>query len=97
MQLFISCSCIHLYINLRRSRDDCPHKRKGSTCNLNELDSIKNSDFTNFEVGLYFRDRCAHCIRDESRLFGSQAPGAPDASGMTTSVRNVGPSANSAL
>ena len=47
------------------------------------LDSVTNSDFidfTNFEVGLYFRDWCAHCIRDESPLFGSQAPGAPDVS-----------------
>ena len=43
----------------------------------------KNSapiDFANFEVGLYFRDRCAHGIRDESSLFGSEAPGAPDVS-----------------
>ena len=62
---------------------------------------LKNNDFidfTNFEVGLYFRDRCARIlIRDESPLFGYQAPGAPDVSGMTTSVRNVGPRANSAL
>ena len=46
-------------------------------------DSVKNRDFidfTNFEVGLYFRDRYAHCIRDESPLFGSEAPGAPDVS-----------------
>ena len=45
-------------------------------CNWNCNDSVKNSDFidlTNFEVGLYFRDRCA--------LFGSEAPGAPDVSG----------------
>ena len=44
----------------------------------------KNSDsidFTNFEVGLYFRDRCAYCIRDESPIFGSEAPGVPDVSG----------------
>ena len=53
--------------------------------------------FTHFEVGLYVRDRCAHCIRNMSSLFGSQAPGAPDVLGMTTSVRNVGRSANSAL
>ena len=65
-----------------------------------EFNFVKNSDFidfTNFEVGLFFRDQCAHCIRDESPLFGSQAPGTPVASGMTTSVRNVGPSANSVL
>ena len=65
-----------------------------------QLDSVKNSDFiefTNFEVGLCFRDRCAHCIRDEPPLFGYQAPGVPDVSGMNTSARNVGPSANSAL
>ena len=44
-------------------------------------------EFTIFEVGIFFSDRCAHCIRYESPLFGSEAPGAPDASG--TSVRNV--------
>ena len=33
-------------------------------------------------MGLYFSDRCAHCIRDESPLFGSQAPGAPDVLGQ---------------
>ena len=46
-------------------------------------DSVENSDFiefTNFEVGLYFRDRCAHCIRDESPLFGTEAPGTPHVS-----------------
>ena len=32
-----------------------------------------------------------------SPLFGSQAPGAPDLAGLTTSVQNVGPSTNSAL
>ena len=44
----------------------------------------KNSDsidFTNVEMSLYFRDRCAHCICDEWTLFGSEAPGAPDVSG----------------
>ena len=51
----------------------------GRTYNSNSFDSVKNSDFidfTKFEVGLYFRD----CIREESPLFGSQAPGAPDVS-----------------
>ena len=33
------------------------------------------------ELGLYFRHRCAHCIRNESPLFGSEAPGVPDVSG----------------
>ena len=65
------------------------------------LDSVKNSDFidfTNFDVGLYFRDRCADCIRDESPLFGYQAPGAPDVSvhdNFDTECRLSG--ANSAL
>ena len=36
-------------------------------------------------------------VCDESPLFGSQAPGAPDVSGKTTLVRNVDPSAKSAL
>ena len=26
-------------------------------------------------MGISFPDRCAHCIRDESSLFGSEAPG----------------------
>ena len=58
---------------------------------------IATIEFTIFEVGIFFPDQCAHCIRYESPLFGSEAPGVPDASGMTTSVRNVGPRANSAL
>ena len=73
---------------------------EGKNMQLELIRSVKNSDFidfTNFEVGPCFRDRCAHCIRDESPLFCSQAPGAPDDSGMTTSVLNVGPSANSLL
>ena len=36
-------------------------------------------------------------IRAESPLFGSESPGAPDVRDKTTSLRNVGPSANSTL
>ena len=32
-------------------------------------------------------------LRDESPIFGSEAPGAPTFRCMTTSVRNVGPEA----
>ena len=48
----------------------------------------KNSDFIevgNFAVGIYFRDRRAHCIRYESPL----VQGAPGATGMTTSVHAI--------
>ena len=58
------------------------HGRKEHATWINSI-PLKNCyfiDFTNFEVGLYFRDRCAHCIHDESPLFGSQTPGAPDVS-----------------
>ena len=54
---------------------------EGKNMQLELIRFLKNRDFidfTKFEVGLYFRDRCAHCIRGESPLFDSQAPGAPD-------------------
>ena len=44
-----------------------------------------------WELGLYFRDRCAHYYSDLTRRAHRTFQD------MTTSVRNVGPSANSAL
>ena len=57
---------------------------EGGNMQLELIRFRKNSDFIdfiNFEVGLYFRDRSAHCIRDESPLFGSEVPGVRDVSG----------------
>ena len=78
---------------------------EGKNMQLELIRFLKNRDFiVNLQLlkwALFFPDRWAHCIRYESPLFGSEAPGSAGASGMTTSVtssvRNVGQSANSAL
>ena len=66
--------------------------------NMQLYDSVKNSElieFTNVQVGISFPDRCAHCIRDESPLFGYGAPGG--ATRFHTNGRNLATAHRSAL